>query len=443
MFNKSIIQFFAIILALFYFVSTPLKVYSFTKSELENKLSEVDERLSKLGAESKETKDYLNALDEKLAYLKAQYEISKSDIADNEAQINSLETQINSKKRQIAKAKADISEMQAQLKSLNSSFEETYEAYCKRLRAIYISGDFGGLISVLLSSNGIADFLARAEMIRIVCENDYALLTKFKNESAVIVQNENKLKNEKAELESYNVSLKENKADLVLYEKELNNKNQELKIKKNNIEQQQSEANRLLLELNRKTNQYGEFRDITKEELDEIDRAIETANERYEQDNPVTEKPTENSNPTSKQKYIDLTYPCPAYKTISCEFGEYEGHTGCDFSTENHENQSIVAAESGRVIVSADLTTPKGEYRSYGRYIVIRHDKKAKNGQVVYTLYAHNNKRLVTEGEYVSKGQEIAKSGSTGNSTGPHCHFEVRIGGINQSSAVNPANYLK
>jgi murein DD-endopeptidase MepM/ murein hydrolase activator NlpD len=131
-----------------------------------------------------------------------------------------------------------------------------------------------------------------------------------------------------------------------------------------------------------------------------------------------------------------LTYPCPKYTTITCGFGAYSGHTGCDFSTQGNENQKIVAAEDGTVILVKLLE------RSYGHYIVIRHDKTTSSGKTVYTLYAHNNDILVSEGDHVTKGQQIAKSGSTGNSTGPHCHFEVRVGGSSQSYAVNPKNYL-
>ena len=105
-------------------------------------------------------------------------------------------------------------------------------------------------------------------------------------------------------------------------------------------------------------------------------------------------------------------------------------------------DQKVVAAESGTVIISADLTNADGTYRSYGRYIVIAHDKTTPSGKMLYTLYAHNNSRLVSAGEYVKKGQQIAWSGSTGNSTGPHVHFEVRLGEPLYSNAVDPAIYL-
>ena len=86
----------------------------------------------------------------------------------------------------------------------------------------------------------------------------------------------------------------------------------------------------------------------------------------------------------------------------------------------------MYAAASGTVILVRYLNY------SYGRYLIIDH------GDGLSTLYAHNSQILVNVGDKVSAGQVVAKSGSTGNSTGPHCHFEVRVNG----SQVNPLNYL-
>ena len=69
----------------------------------------------------------------------------------------------------------------------------------------------------------------------------------------------------------------------------------------------------------------------------------------------------------------------------------------------------------------------------YGNYIIIDH------GQGLATLYGHNSKLLVSRGERVTRGQLIALMGSTGRSTGPHVHFEVRIGG----RRVNPLTYIQ
>ena len=103
--------------------------------------------------------------------------------------------------------------------------------------------------------------------------------------------------------------------------------------------------------------------------------------------------------------------------------GSYDFHTGIDF-----------AGASGSAIVASDGGTVSwaGWKGNYGYLVIIDH------GDGVQTYYAHCSKLLVTEGELVSQGDTIARVGSTGRSTGPHCHFEVRIDG----TAVNPAIYL-
>lgn len=100
------------------------------------------------------------------------------------------------------------------------------------------------------------------------------------------------------------------------------------------------------------------------------------------------------------------------------------GHGGIDFPCPT--GTKVCAAADGKVIVAKELNY------SYGHYIIIDH------GNGLTTLYAHNSKLLVGVGDTVTKGQAIAYSGSTGNSTGPHCHFEVRVNGVR----VNPENYL-
>ena len=104
-------------------------------------------------------------------------------------------------------------------------------------------------------------------------------------------------------------------------------------------------------------------------------------------------------------------------------WGSYDYHSGLDIHATYGEG--IKAADGGTV-------TFAGWRGSYGNLVIITHD----NG--IQTYYAHNSSFLVSAGEKVYQGQPIALAGSTGNSSGPHCHFEVRVGG----SAVNPLNYL-
>ncbi|MFR5875128.1 MAG: murein hydrolase activator EnvC family protein [Eubacterium sp.] len=453
-----------------YAATKSTKALDSQRTELERDLAAIDKKLKELGSESKETEEYISALDEKISYLQKQYDLAKTEVSEIEKKVSSLENQIEKNETDITEIEVQVAGLEENIKTLNSEFESTYDAYCSRIRALYISGEKSSVLTFLLTSNGISNLLTRYEMISAVSKKDGELMQSVKVQTEKIVGVKDQLDEKEQELSKTQNSLKENRKDLEAEKVNLLEKQDTMHAQQTVIEDQQLEANKLLKRLNDKTKEYGEYRDITQEELDEIDAAIEEADKKYpvttttttttekpttttkkpettegHEDKTTTKKPsatTTTKKPTtttkkaSSSKYISLTYPCPSYTKITCGFGAYSGHTGCDFSTNKHENQKIVAAEDGTVILVKLL-----EY-SYGHYLVIRHDKTTSSGKVVYTLYAHNNDILVSEGQHVTKGQQIAKSGSTGNSTGPHCHFEVRVGGSSQSYAVNPANYL-
>lgn len=110
---------------------------------------------------------------------------------------------------------------------------------------------------------------------------------------------------------------------------------------------------------------------------------------------------------------------------VSCPFRGYRGHTGMDIAGCGY-GTNIYAAASGTVV---KVVWGKA---GYGYYIIIDH------GDGIQTLYGHNSNLYVKVGQYVNQGDVIAAMGSTGNSTGNHCHFEIRMNGV----AVNPANYV-
>ena len=131
--------------------------------------------------------------------------------------------------------------------------------------------------------------------------------------------------------------------------------------------------------------------------------------------------------------YPTGTFIWPVYGSITSRFGyrsifgSYSYHSGLDIATSY--GTTIKAADGGTVVWSGYGT---GSYWSYGNYVVIDHG----NGK--RTLYAHCSSLLVSAGDKVYQGQAIARVGSTGRSTGNHCHFEVQING----TAVNPLAYL-
>ena len=132
---------------------------------------------------------------------------------------------------------------------------------------------------------------------------------------------------------------------------------------------------------------------------------------------------------SKSQSYIGgkMTWPVPASTRISSHFGDRVGrsapHQGLDIAAPT--GTTIVAASGGKVINSS-------RRGGYGNIVIIDH------GSGIATYYAHCSILLVKVGDKVIAGSVIAKVGSTGDSTGPHCHFEVRENG----TAVNPLKYL-
>ena len=136
---------------------------------------------------------------------------------------------------------------------------------------------------------------------------------------------------------------------------------------------------------------------------------------------------------SSNSTYLggEMAWPAPQYTRISSYFagridpitGKKSNHGGLDLAAPG--GSPILAANSGTVIIA-------GYHYSYGNYVVIDH------GGGVSTLYGHSSKLLVSRGQKVSRGQQIAKVGTTGRSTGNHLHFEVRING----QRVDPLPYI-
>lgn len=127
-------------------------------------------------------------------------------------------------------------------------------------------------------------------------------------------------------------------------------------------------------------------------------------------------------------KYIDdgmFIWPVPSAKKVSSHFGKRRGR--------HHDGVDIPAVTGTSIVASADgVVSVEGRMRGYGRIIVIKHS----NGY--HTVYAHNSKHYVRKGQKVSQGEVIAKVGSSGRSSGPHLHFEIR----KNNKVRNPAYYL-
>lgn len=445
---------------------------------IEQKLKETNEKLESLGEQSKETQEYIDTLDEKISYLKNELDLSENEIDESKGRITQLEQEYKDNEEKIETLEKDIEALSKKNASIKKQFDKRLDLYCERLRVLYISGDMS-LVSILLNSPDISTLLTRLEMIRRVSKYDKELLESIENEGRQLNETKASLEEKQNSLSDNQYNLKQTSVNLSQTVEQLEQQQSSYKEKQTAYESEKDNSDHLLQQLHQETDTYSEYRNQDLAELEQINSEIQAAAERFRQqmeeknktttttqpqtqattqadenaenttdnqssttDLPETTEQTTEATTQSDPEELKMTFPVPSQTVITCDWGSagYEGHTGVDFSC--NEGSEVVAAESGYVLISADLYNDMGDYRSYGRYIVIAHDKLNSQGQYVYTLYAHNSQRIVSEGQYVKKGQLIAYSGTTGNSTGPHCHFEVRTPDASYSNCVNPNIYL-
>lgn len=444
------------------------------QATLEQKLKEINGKLDSLSQQSEETEDYIDALDEKIGYLKQELSLSQQQIDGSKAEIENLKKQYEKNEEDIASLQTQIKDMTQQSKTLRKEFDNTFDEYGERARALYISGNTT-VLEMLLTCDDISSFLTRLEMIKRVAVSDKSLLEKLQSKGEKILALKDEMVSKENSLTESQKTLQKNQDALEQGIKDLEAMQASYQDKQSLYESEKKQSDQLLLKLHQQTQTYSEYRNADLADLEEINEEIEAAAEKYKQEleaqtttttapsttNSASDNSEDNSNTTSTTSTtkpattqssgkLSMTYPVPSQTNITTAYGSagYAGHTGVDFACPS--NSKVVAAESGIVIISKDITSHSncscsytgGGYHSYGRYIVIMHDKKNSSGDYVYTLYAHNSSRVVEEGQRVSKGQLIAYSGSTGNSTGPHCHFEVRTPGSGYECCVNPTPYL-
>ena len=413
------------------------------KSVLEADLAEAEQKIAALAADSKNTEEYINALDEKIGILNQQLTVLDEQVLDYEEDIKLLQTSIEENQKQADTLQAQVDSVQAELDDLNTKFMAKYDAYCLRMRAIYISGDYN-LITALLTCSDISSFLTRYEMIRAVSKSDAQLMQEIQEQTEIILARESDLNEKKAALNEMNTTLFAQQNELEYKQAALTAAQEDIAAKKITLAQDKAESDQLFARLTAETGMYTEYRNEDQALSDAAQQQIEDLMNGIISPEDVSDFTTGNRDETPTVIYNDtdvynnsdgvynMTYPVPGHYTVSAGFPNYSNgsyHGGIDFPCPT--GTKVVAAQKGVVAGVKRL-----DY-SYGYYVLIYHGTDS-NGDKVFTLYAHNSELLVSPGDSVYKGQQIAKSGSTGNSTGPHCHFEIRAGG----TRINPKNYL-
>ena len=379
------------------------------KEKIQQQIDSAEQKIAKLKEKKEETQEYITELDKKIKLKQDKIDVLQEDADELQSEINQVQSDIEKTEAKIEKNQAEIDKKQAE-------FDKTYAEYCQRLRAMYISGSANS-IEVLLTSNDISSILTRSQMIKSVSKQDSKALDSLMDQMSEIEK-------KKADLEKNRIKLNEDKAKLKEDKAKLDENIAQIKASKAELDKEVAELNATMRKLSSQQSEYKESIEENEERLAEVEREIAAAYARASRGSGSTGSISGSSG--SGAHSGSLGYPTD-YRTVSAGYPNYSSgryHGGIDFPCPSGSN--VYAAASGTVILAKNLNY------SYGHYLIVDH------GNGLSTLYAHNTTLLVGVGSSVSKGQVIAKSGSTGNSTGPHCHFEVRVNG----TRVNPRNYL-
>lgn len=414
------------------------------QKELQKNLEETEKKLAQLAKTSKGTAEYIDTLDQKIGYINEQLTVLENQNIEIQAEIDKLMPSVKENEKELEVLSKEVDKTKKELQKLENKFQSIYEAYCLRLRVMYISGDYN-LLSALLTSNDISGLLTRYEMIKSVSKSDTELLKEVQEKTQEIITKQNGLDEKVAKYEKAKAKLDEQKKVLESKQKTIESNSEVIAANKATLATDRAESDRLLAELTAQNKQYTEFRNEDSALIAAVENEIQALISGVKSPEEVTtavssDKPRSDTETvtTKSEVYsnsdavLNMVYPVPGYTGISAGYPNYSSgryHGGIDFPCPT--GSKVVAAQDGIVI-----TVKRLDY-SYGYYVMIYHGTDAK-GRSVVTLYAHNSSILVSNGQSVKKGEQIAKSGSTGNSTGPHCHFEVRFNG----SRANPKNYL-
>ena len=300
-------------------------------------------------------------------------------------QIAKYQEELNESNVKVAQTQMSVDAITIELQEAEKKYEHQKNLLEQRMVAMYEAGDTVYL-DVLLSARSIEDFLSKFYYLSKMAAYDQKLMKEVSNAKQDIAAKKILLERELAKLTQQKQS---NEKLLITFEN--------TKVLRNNY-------------LN---------------ELTEKERAFQERIELYEEDMDALEKEIlKVALLNIGEEYIggEMAWPTPGYATITSGygmrihpiFGVNRLHTGVDIGAPL--GSSIIAVNDGIVILASYSS-------SYGNYVMVDH------GGGVVTLYAHGSKICVEEGQEVKKGDEIMLVGSTGWSTGPHLHFEVRIGG--------------
>lgn len=350
------------------------------KENLEEKRDELSNQIDNANAELEEIQEEITTVSEQIDSLNEKIASYQVEVAELNANIQELEINLEKAKEELAVAQ--------------KNYESQKRLLEQRLVAMYELGETSYL-DYLLSSKSLQDFISKYYLISEILTVDTNLLNDYEA----------------------------SKNDIEAKKKALDEKQEELKVAKTSKEKTAITLSNTKAVRNNYVNQLTEEEKDKQNDIDQYEKEMEE----------LEAEILRVSEASMDGEYAggEMAWPTPGYTRITSPFGMRihpifhvnRLHTGVDIGAPSGAN--VIAVNDG-VVTSASFST------SYGNWIIIDH------GGGVVTVYAHASKLIAKKGDVVKRGDVIMEVGTTGWSTGPHLHFEVRINGAYK----DPLNFI-
>lgn len=333
-------------------------------------------------------------------------------VRELDASLEKTAQEISRLQDQIGTKESEIETTKGELETARQTEEQQYEAMKLRIQYMYEKGDTN-YIDMLLEAKSFSDMLNKAEYISQISEYDRKQLDAYVATKNHIAEKEAVLEEEHTQLLTLE---KQAEAKHASVETLLAGKQQELKNYESKIASAENQINEYEKDLAAQEAKIKQIEAEIKRQEEEARKKAEAAGQTYK---------------TASLGDIKFIWPCPSSSRITSGFGGRSSPT--EGASSNHKGIDIGASTGSNILAAASGTVTISTYSaSAGNYVMISH------GGGVSTVYMHCSSRLVSAGDKVSQGDVIAKVGSTGYSTGPHLHFEIR----NNGSYVDPSKYV-
>lgn len=429
----------ALILCVFSVLSSPLMIFATVSSqdqqkidEYEKKQEELQEKIDAAQAEIDKLKEniqdkekYASQLAGQIDNFQAQIDVLNTRIDDLEGQKSVIQEKIDALDIEIAGIEEDIQENEEQVEKTEGEISDVYHKLQDRIRENYVNGATSDL-ELLLDFDNDCDFstyLIISEINQRRAKNDEELVTTLNEDIAKL-----EILNDEYELMIDTIEVKRDEHQVQV--DELNLKENEIVVSRSKLEDSQDDLKTLqqeaylyIKQLDAQSATYEKLVKSYEADIKAFDDKIDAiVNAASRGDGNVSSKPGGFIWPLQYSDVYISSYYGYRYDPIS---GVYKLHGGTDTCCwSGTMGKSVRASASGTVIIST-------WHNAYGYYVGIDH------GNGIVTIYAHNSALNVSVGQKVSQGDIVAYAGSTGYSTGAHCHFEVRVNG----TKVNPTGY--